>query len=478
MIRMHPTTEDPKNSPWRIFQSLQIRLLVGTISASLVALVLAGFVLGGLFKEHVQTQFQTGLTQQLDQLIAKLEFDSAGRPVIDSQTLSDPRWQHVYSGLYWQIDEISLDGLSRTGVLRSRSLWDSNLQLNTDSLTDGALHVHEILGPQDSTLLLLERTVRTVEQSTARWRLIVAGDLKDTRDAVQRFTNVLVVSLAVLFFLLVLAAWAQVAVGLKPLRQLQHSLKQVQQANSTRLLGVFPTEVQPLVDDFNRVLEQNHQVLERARTQAGNLAHALKTPLSVLDQAASLELKKNTSELARQVQEQVISARRHIDWHLARARVSATQRLPGQRTDVAIVLAGLVRVMERVHATREISIETKIPDLPLYFAGEEMDLQEMLGNLLDNACKWAQSRIKVTVDLIPNIQPPEFLVTIMDDGLGIDDKQVSAVMRRGVRLDESVPGTGLGLAITQELASLYGGQLILKRLDTGGVSATLQLPAT
>ncbi|MBP9831571.1 MAG: sensor histidine kinase, partial [Polaromonas sp.] len=270
----------------------------------------------------------------------------------------------------------------------------------------------------------------------------------------------------------------QVAVGLKPLRQLQHSLKQVQQAKSTRLLGAFPTEVQPLVDDFNRVLEQNHQVLERARTQAGNLAHALKTPLSVLDQAASLELKKNTSELARQVQEQVISAHRHIDWHLARARVSATQRLPGQRTDVAIVLAGLVRVMERVHATREISIETKIPDLPLYFAGEEMDLQEMLGNLLDNACKWAQSRIKVTVDLIPNIQPPEFLVTIMDDGLGIDDKQVSAVMRRGVRLDESVPGTGLGLAITQELASLYGGQLILKRLDTGGVSATLQLPAT
>ena len=239
---------------------------MGSIPGECGAHAVAGFVLGGLFKEHVQTQFQTGLRQQLDQLIAKLEFDSAGRPVINPQSLSDPRWQSAYSGLYWQIDEISLDGLSRTGVLRSRSLWDSNLQLNTDSLTDGALHVHEILGPQDSTLLLLERTVRTVEQSTARWRLIVAGDLKDTRDAVQRFTNVLVVSLAVLFFLLVLAAWAQVAVGLKPLRQLQHSLKQVQQANSTRLLGVFPTEVQPLVDDFNRVLEQNHQVLERART--------------------------------------------------------------------------------------------------------------------------------------------------------------------------------------------------------------------
>ena len=478
MIIMNSSIKDPEKSSWHIFNSLHIRLLVGTISALLAALVLAGFALGGLFKEHVQTQFQSGLAQQLDQLTAKLEFDATGRPVIDPQSLSDPRWQRAFSGLYWQIDEIALDGLSRTGVLRSRSLWDNNLQLHADSLADGALHVHEIQGPQDSELLLLERTVRAAEQTTTSWRLIVAGDLKDTREAVTRFTYVLMVSLVVLFILLSLAAWTQVAVGLKPLRQLQHSLKQVQQAKSTRLLGAFPTEVQPLVDDFNRVLEQNHQVLERARTQAGNLAHALKTPLSVLDQAASLELKKNTSELARQVQEQVISAHRHIDWHLARARVSATQRLPGQRTDVAIVLAGLVRVMERVHATREISIETKIPDLPLYFAGEEMDLQEMLGNLLDNACKWAQSSIKVTVDLLPNIQPPELLVTIMDDGLGIDDKQVSAVMRRGVRLDESVPGTGLGLAITQELASLYGGQLILKRLDTGGVSATLQLPAT
>lgn len=478
MILMQQPTKEPAKRPWRLFNSLRIRLLVGTIAGLLVALVLTGLALGGLFKEHVLAQFQTGLTHQLDQLMAKLEFDPAGRPMIDPQSLSDPRWQRAYSGLYWQIDEISQDGLYRTGVLRSRSLWDGNLQLRSDALGDGALHVHETRGPQDSTLLLLERTVRSADQSKARWRMIVAADLKDTREAVTRFTSVLAASLLVLFLLLALAAWAQVAVGLKPLRALQRSLKEVQQASSPRLMGVFPTEVQPLVDDFNRVLDQNHQVVERARTQAGNLAHALKTPLSVLDHAASLEMKNNGSVLARQVQEQVIVARRHIDWHLARARVSASQRLPGQRTNVSTVVAGLVRVMERIHVSREIHIEIQMPQAPLYFAGEEMDLQEMLGNLLDNACKWARSRVFVTAEMVPNIQSPEFRVIVMDDGHGIDDEHLNAVMIRGVRLDESVPGTGLGLAIAHELANLYGGRLDLKSLDTGGVSATIQLPAT
>ena len=478
MIGMPQITEEPHKRPWQLFNSLRIRLLVGTIVALVLALMLAGFALGGLFKEHVLAQFQTSLTHQLDQLTAKLEWDASGRPVIDPQSLSDPRWQRAYSGLYWQIDEISQDGLYRTGVLRSRSLWDGNLLLRSDTLGDGALHVHETQGPQDSTLLLLERTVRSAEQSKASWRLIVAADLKDTHEAVTRFTGILTASLLVLFLLLALAAWAQVAVGLKPLRTLQRSLKQVQQASSPRLIGVFPTEVQPLVDDFNRVLDQNHQVVERARTQAGNLAHALKTPLSVLAHAASLEMKQNGSELARQVQEQVIAARRHIDWHLARARVSASQRLPGQRTNVATVVAGLVRVMERVHVNREIYIEIQMPQLPLYFAGEEMDLQEMLGNLLDNACKWARSRVLVIAELAPNTQPPEFLVIVEDDGPGIDDAHMSSVKNRGVRLDESVPGTGLGLAIAHELASLYDGRLELKRLETGGERATIQLPAT
>lgn len=471
-------TEAPARQRRPVFHSLRMRLLVATIAGLAVALVLAGFGLGSLFRDHVLQQFQAGLTQQLDQITARLEFSPAGEPMIDAQSLYDPRWQRPYSGLYWQVDQTSPDGSYRRGVLRSRSLWDVSLQLGTDALADAAVHVHQTPGPMNSSLLVLERTVRTAGRMDVSWRLIVAADMSETTRAVQRFTGGLAASLLVLLCLLVMAAWAQVSVGLKPLRTLQRSLRDVQQARSARLQGVFPSEVQPLVDDFNRVLDQNREVLERARTQAGNLAHALKTPLSVLDHAASVELDKDGSALARHVQEQVRAARRHIDWHLARARVSATQRLPGQRTDVGSVVAGLVRVMERVHAGRGIHIEMQLPELPLYFAGEEQDLHEMLGNLLDNACKWAQARVVVSASPVPGLEPPALRVTVHDDGPGVDDAHRDAVLARGVRLDESVPGTGLGLAIVKELAGLYGGGLELQGNGEGGLSASILLPAT
>ncbi|NML27314.1 ATP-binding protein [Zoogloea dura] len=456
--------------------SLRVRLFAATVMGLAVALALAGVVLHGLFREHVLLQFQIGLGQQLDQLTARLGVDAQGRPAIDPQALSDPRWQQPYSGLYWQIDEVAPDGRGHTAVRRSRSLWDDQLVVPGDGLVDGALHVHEVPGPRDSQLLLLERTVRPAEQPEARWRLLVGADLKDTRAAVERFGQVLGVSLAILFALLVLAAVAQLWVGLRPLRRLQGDLQALQEARATTLGGPYPSEIQPLVDDFNRVLEQNHCVVERARTQAGNLAHALKTPLAVLDQAAARARSGPEAALARLVGEQVGLARRQVDWHLARARMSATRRLPGQRCAVPACVQGLVRVMEKVHADRGLVI--RVEDAPaVYFAGEEQDLQEMLGNLLDNACKWARSRVGVRITRDEQAQPARLSVHIEDDGPGIADARMTEVLARGARLDESVPGSGLGLAIVQELAGLYGGSLQLRRGPAGGLAVVLELPA-
>jgi signal transduction histidine kinase len=443
-----------------------------------IALLLAGFALAGLFKEHVMAQFQSALTQQLDQVTARLEFDATGRPFILPQTLSDPRWQRPFSGLYWQVDQITADGKARAGVLRSRSLWDTSLNLDTDTLADGSLHVHETAGPQDSRLLLLERGLWPDRQSGTRWRLIVAGDLRESRMAMTHFTGVLAASLGVLLALLALAAWAQVAVGLKPLQTLQRSLQDVQHARAQRLQGRFPTEIQPLVDDFNLVLEHDAEVVARARTQAGNLAHALKTPLSVLEHAATRALATESNALALQVREQVVLARRQIDWHLARARVAATKRLPGQRTDVTAAIAGLVRVMERVHAGRHIIIAMEVPDSPLFFAGEEQDLHEILGNLLDNACKWAGQHVLIRAARIENGWASRLQVRVEDDGPGIDAKNLDAVITRGIRLDERVPGSGLGLAIAQDLVGLYDGELTLQTSRKGGLLATVFLPAT
>lgn len=470
-------------------RTLRFRLLAITLAGVAVAMVLAGVVLSGLFREHVQQQFEAVLAQQLDQVTARLDFDAQGQPQVAAQALSDPRWLKPYSGLYWQVDQVETDGQTRAGVLRSRSLWDTSLALQPDTLADGAVHVHEAAGPQGVPLLVLERTVRSAVLQGAKspsWRLIVAADLQATQAATARFTRVLGLSLAVLFVLLAAAAWAQVAVGLRPLGALQRGLRDVQRARTTQLRGAFPAEVQPLVDDFNAVLGRNAEVVERARTQAGNLAHALKTPLTVLEQAAHAAPPGAAAaeELAALVREQVQVARRHIDWHLARARVAASAGLPGQRTALEPVVRSLVRVMDKVHAGRCVAVQVDLPPSPLWFAGEVQDLQEMLGNLLDNACKWARSVVRLRVWAEEAGRGGEggarrqLVLAVEDDGPGIGAAQRAQALQRGVRLDEAVPGTGLGLAIVQELAGLYGGCLELGPADPlGGLRAVLRLPA-
>lgn len=467
--------------PWR--HSLRWRLLAATLAGLMVALLLAGVLLSGLFRTHVLRQFETTLKQQLDQLTAQLDIDPTGQPVIEARALSDPRWQKPYSGLYWQLDRVSPDGQTRAGVLRSRSLWDSSLSLQTDTLADGALHTHEGRGPQGEMLLILERTVGLGEPSGARWRLMVAADTRDTLLAVDEFRGVLTASLLVLGALLVLAALAQVAVGLRPLRKLQTALGRVREGHDARLNGLFPAEVQPLIDDFNSVLDRNAEVVARARTQAGNLAHGIKTPLAVLGQAAAQTLRQpqHDHQLASLVQEQVDTARRQVDWHLARARAAASaadaQRLPGQRTPVAPLVRGLERVMQRAYAARTLDMDsTELPET-LAFAGEAQDLQDMLGNLLDNACKWARSAVRVSGTASAGDAPGRLQLCVEDDGPGIDDQARTAVLQRGLRLDETVPGSGLGLAIVDELAQLYGGRLILGKSALGGLRAELNLPA-
>ncbi len=316
--------------PWT--RSLRWRLLVATLVALVLALVLAGWLLASLFRDHVLRQFATTLTAQLDQVTARLDFGPDGRPVLDAASLTDPRWSRPYSGLYWQLD--GTGGATQRGVLRSRSLWDTALVVAGDVLDADAVHVHEVAGPNGARLLVVERVVRPQDGATAAapWRLLVASDLRETEVAVDRFNGVLLASLAALLVLLCAAAVAQVAVGLAPLRTLQRALLAVREGRSARLEGQFPVEVQALTDDFNGVLDRNAEVVARARTQAGNLAHAIKTPLAAMAQAAAMAQQRpqEAVELARLVQEQVASARRQVDWHLARARAAAAQGVPGR----------------------------------------------------------------------------------------------------------------------------------------------------
>jgi hypothetical protein len=249
---------------WGLTGSLRFRLLAATAVALSAARVLAGLLLSGLFRDHVMRQFESTLTTQLDQLTARLEVDAGGQPQIDGQRLSDPRWDKPYSGLYWQVNRVSPDGQTRNAVLRSRSLWDDSLALQADALVDGQRHVHPGTGPLERPLMMVERTVRLEQDAGVGWRLVVASDLAPTEQAVRDFNRSLALSLAGLGLLLVLAALAQVTVGLAPLKALQRALNRVRAGNDPRLQGSFPDELQPLIHDFNAVLDRNAQATARA----------------------------------------------------------------------------------------------------------------------------------------------------------------------------------------------------------------------
>ncbi|MEY2684295.1 MAG: hypothetical protein RJA09_1439 [Pseudomonadota bacterium] len=453
--------------------SLRLRLLVATAVGLLLALAVAGWMLSGLFAQHVQKQFEHQLLQQLDQVTARLVFNGQ-QPQIDPRNLSDPRWHKPYSGLYWQLDALAGPGhQGRSAALRSRSLWDTTLTLDNDPMGDGQWHVHSATGPQQQNLLVVERALRSEDTPGVQWRLMVGQDTADHTAATQAYTRVLGWSLLVLFVLLMLAAWAQVVVGLHPLTSLAGGLQQLRQGKTQRLEGGFPAEVQPLVADLNQVLAHNEALLDRARTQAGNLAHALRTPLAVIRQVATTP-DPHTTHWAT-VLEQVTAAQHHIDWHLKRARLAASGGMPGQKTAVEPLVTGLVRVMEKVHADKGLHITTTGPSHPVWFGGDAQDLQEMVGNLLDNACKWAHGTVRVTLSTSGN----RVVIAVDDDGPGVAPPQLQHITQRGVRLDETTPGTGLGLAIAQDLTQLYGGTLSFTSPGVlGGLAATLVLPGT
>jgi signal transduction histidine kinase len=454
-------------------RSLRLRLLGLTLGGTALAMLLTGLALTALFRDHVVNQFQAALARQLDQLVVELEF-ADGQLSVDAEAMLDPRLLKPYSGLYWQIDVLGPQQQTTIGALRSRSLWDANLAVSAGGRSvSGTLEVSGATGPAGEQLLALQRVVRLPESPDRAYRLIVAGDLRFNLAATRRFGLLLALALSGLFVLLGLAAWAQVSIGLRPLRELQQALTAVREGRAARLEGSFPQEVAPLVGDFNQVLGSNAEVVQRARSLAGNLAHALKTPLAVLENEAARAQRSADAVAVPLLREQLGQIRSQVDWHLTRARIAAAHGLPGRHTEVHAVIAGLLRVLGRAFEARGLTFH-HASDSGLSFAGEEQDLQEMLGNLLENACKWASANVWISVRAAG--MPATLLVCIEDDGPGIVPEQLERVRQRGVRLDEQTPGSGLGLAIVQDLVQLYGGSLDLQARPNGpGLSACLQL---
>lgn len=439
-------------------RSLRFRLLAGAAMWILLALAAAGIGISALFRDHVVARYDAELQNHLDQLAANIDVDGGGKPVLP-MALSDPRFQRPFSGLYWQVQG---DG---GAALRSRSLWDVVLDLAADA--DPAPHVHHVLGPQGQHLVVMERSV-TLADSGARLRLAVAADKSEIGRVLRAFNMTLAASLGLLALVLILAAVVQVQVGLLPLARLRRALARVRTGQSERLAGDMPVEVQPLVDDLNALLGHAAELVARSRLEAGNLAHGLKTNLAILaNEAEGLE-----PETAKPIRRQIDLIRRTIDHHMRRARVAATRGVPGSTTALGEAVAAMARVMRRLNEARGLVIETEL-EPGLAFAGDRQDFDEILGNLVDNACKWARARVVIAA----RVEAGMIALTVEDDGPGLEPGQCEAVLAPGVRLDESVPGAGLGLAMVREFAGLYGGSLTLDRSPLGGLRAKVALPA-
>jgi signal transduction histidine kinase len=278
--------------------------------------------------------------------------------------------------------------------------------------------------------------------------------------------------LSILSAVCLVAGLFQIRRGLTSFAELRARLAGVREGRDMRLDGAHPVEVQPLVTDLNALLNDREQRVTRALTKAGDLAHGLKTPLAVLNQEAERARAAGQTEVAAVITRQVDRMRRQVDYHLAQARASASGGNPGVRCHVLASADGLARTMHTLHADRGVKVGVHVS--PEHFVqGQREDLDEMLGNLVDNACKWAKSRVMITSTLEPGL----VIITVDDDGAGLNPSLREAVLRRGVRADEAAPGSGLGLAIVRDLAELYGGSITLYESPTGGVRARLELPS-
>ncbi len=440
--------------------SLAFRLVAGAAIWSLVALLVGGLALSALFRGYVERGFDARLTVLLESLVAASEVDGQGRIQL-TWSPGEPRFQQPYSGWYWQI--AAADGAPE---VRARSLWDQDLDVSTGG-GDGSIRRRAAEGPEGRELRLVERDIRLPGRDGALV-FAVAADRVEINAEIRRFNGALAWSLGLLGLGLVAAMVIQVHYGLRPLHRLGRALANIRAGRADRLLGRYPAEIMPLARELDQLLDQNQAVVARARTHVGNLAHALKTPLSVLTNAAA----DGPAPLGPVVRRQVALMRRHVDHYLARARAAATGQVLGARTEIAQVAADLGRTLERIHAARDLSIEIDLP-AGVDFRGERQDLEEMLGNLLDNACKWAERPVRLTASRAGG----RVRLAIDDDGPGLDPELRAQVLERGARLDESKPGSGLGLAIVRDIAGLYGGSIELETAPTGGLRAILELPA-
>jgi len=454
--------------------SLAFRLFATATAWTALVLPLAGLLIYSLYRQEAEQSFDDRLRTLLTVVQAD-SLDHAGTEPGAPKDVGEPLFEINNSGWYWQIRPFdSLLGRRRVSPSLSTFALPSPYEqkIGADAL---GFRWMDTIGPLGQPLRIAESIYTFGDESTGpQYSYVVAGP-RDWRDArVAAFRNRMILSLALAGLGLVAVTLFQVRFGLLPLKQIERGLAAIRSGQAEKLDSNLPAEIEPLQQELNALMQSNQDIIERARTQVGNLAHALKTPLAVITN----EARDDKSPFARKVAEQAGIMRDQVTSYLDRARVAARVGSIGRIAEVKPIVEGLQRALERIYRDKGIAIRTTCAG-DVRFQGEKQDLEEMLGNILDNACKWARAGVFLTATVADGKADGGRCLTIIveDDGEGLDAEQRKRLGKRGLRLDESKPGSGLGLSIVADLVQSYRGTLALDASSRGGLSVRLDLPA-
>ncbi|PFG55960.1 signal transduction histidine kinase [Vibrio sp. ES.051] len=429
--------------------SIKSRLVLAAVVWLTAMILAAGVTIPTQVYNYMLDDTRSQLSIFMDEIAAQLEVNSTGRLDLAAQ-LSDPRFSRPYSGLYWSAS-------TETSLERSRSLWDKRIEYKG---MDKSAH-----GARGERLITIEKTLYLTDYE-GPIHIIIGIDEEPIKNTLQTLVGQLWLILGLLFAGVLTVILLQIAWSLSPLTKLQKELAELKSGNKKSLEETYPKEISPLIVDLNALLFHYQELLERARNHAGNLSHALKTPLSVLKnevQALETEDQSRLHGPINQIQD-------HIDYHLGRARMAGSMNILSVKANPAERVDAISMAFDKVYAQRGITLINEL-DSELNVAVEKTDLDEMIGNLLENGYKWATSMIRVHSTQDNN----NIYIIIEDDGFGIPKEKLTQVTQRGVRLDETTPGSGLGLNIVSEMAHSYRGQLMLEESQLGGLKASLVL---
>jgi signal transduction histidine kinase len=445
-------------------RSLKMRLAIGAAIWIAIGVVFAGLLLSSVFKEFLANQYNDQLHVALDELERLIQPEADGALKLKGQ-LSDPRYGGHHSGAYWEIQKGSKT------LARSASLEGPPLKVPTGASEDSQTHTYETDG-HTGRLMVAER-VRWFGQDTAPTRILVGVDKSLLDREMQKFNYVLLWSLGGFFLSLLGAAVVLLLYAMKPFGQLRRALADLRRGETTALEGSFPDEVQPLIDDLNGLLTNSGEQMVRARAQAGNMAHGLKSSLAILVDEAHRLRERGNPETAAIIFDHARRMQRQIDYQIARARAAASRAKPGQTSSVSTATEVIIHAMRRLYLDRKLTLENAVP-AGVVVACEAEDLSEMLANLVDNACKHAKQLVRVIIE--PSGPRQQIAILVEDDGPGLPPEAWEVVLKVGQQWSGEFGGAGLGLAIVRDLAQLYGGSIQLDRSDLGGLKAILELP--